>query len=329
MAEDGTGTRQGHLGMNPVVSPETWEAARQRVLAKEKAYMRAGDALPAKPRGMPWTAVENHLPNFPPGSLPDQTEVPARPHAGKAPGYQGGAASADTTAATRAGEIAQAGRRVADEFEGPNDEVSATTLENHSRALPRLLIAFCSGVAAALAWWSYGDAARQRIASSYPQLLWLAPPPALTAPKAPDMIVPYPNQLDAMLREPHAMRQSPDRIVAGQELTRNTDQTTTGVDQAPSAQADSIPVESRGEAASLQPMPTQAKALQTLSEKGKQLSAVNQHVSCLPSASAVLRNHPGGRPTWTMRAPGHEGTQCWYDAATQGQRPTQGKRPSN
>jgi hypothetical protein len=326
MAE-GTGTRQGHLGMNtpPVVSPETWEAARLQMLAKEKAHLRAGEALPAKRRGMPWTAVENHLPNLPPGSPPDQTEVPARPQTGKAPGYQGGAASADTTAETRAGQTAQAGRCAADEFEGPNDKASPTTLENHPRALPRLLVAFCSGVVAALAWWSFGDAARQRIASSYPQLLWLAPPPTLTAPKAPDMIVPSPNQLDAMSREP----QSLDRIVGGQELTRDTDQTTTSVDGASSAQADSIPVESRDDAASLQPMPTQAKALRTLSEKGKLLSAVNQRASCFPSALAVLRNHPGGRPIWTTRAPGHEGTQCWYDAATQGQRRTQGKRSSN
>jgi hypothetical protein len=140
------------------------------------------------------------------------------------------------------------------------------------------------------------------------------------------MIVPYPNQLD-------------DRVVARQELTRNTDQTTTSVDQAPSAQTDSIPLESRGDAASSQPTvplnikPTEAKALQTLSEKGKQLSAANLHnASCFPSASAVLQNHPGGRPTWTLRAPGHEGTQCWYAAArprVSDHRPTEGRRPSN
>jgi hypothetical protein len=324
MAEEGTGTRQGQLGTNPIVSPETWEAARQRMLAKEKAHLRPGDALADTGRRTPWMAIENHQRNSQPGSVPDQTEVPAQPHAGKAPGYQLGAASADTTAAPPAEETAKAGRRLADEFEGPDDKVSPTTLENRPRALPRLLIAFFSGVAAALAWWSYGDAARQMIASRYPQLVWLVPPPALTAPKAPDMIVPYPNQLDAMLREP-TVRQGLDRIGAGQELTRNTDQTTTSVDQAPSAQVDSIPVESRGDAASLQPTvplnvtPTQAKA-QTLAEKGKQLSAANQHTSCFPSASAVIRNHPGGRPTWTMRAPGHEGTRCWYDAATQGKR---------
>jgi hypothetical protein len=33
---------------------------------------------------------------------------------------------------------------------------------------------------------------------------------------------------------------------------------------------------------------------------------------CFPSASAVRRNYPEERPSWTLRAPGHEGTRCWY-----------------
>jgi hypothetical protein len=328
-----TWTRQKYLGMNtpPIrVATGLGEAASQQMPPKEKAHRPAGDAGSAERRRLLWMAVENHLRKFKPGSLPDQTEVPVRPHAGKAPGDQVGVVSADTPADTRAGEMAQAGRDVTHEFKGPNGKASPTTIEKHWHPLSRFLIAFCCGVAAALAWWSYGDAARQMIASLHPQAL----PRALTAPDAPDMIVPDPNQLDATLREPHTMRESLDRVVPGQELTRDTDQTATSVDQAPSAQADSIPVESRGDAASLQPTvplkikPTEAKALPTLSEKAKQLSAANQHDgSCFPSASAVLQNHPGGRPTWTMRAPGHEGTQCWYAAArprpsTQSQRPT-------
>jgi hypothetical protein len=34
--------------------------------------------------------------------------------------------------------------------------------------------------------------------------------------------------------------------------------------------------------------------------------------SCLPSASAVREEHPGSWPSWTLRAPGHEGNKCWY-----------------
>ena len=42
----------------PVVSPEEWEAARQKMLKKEKAHFKARDALCAERRRMPWMAVE-------------------------------------------------------------------------------------------------------------------------------------------------------------------------------------------------------------------------------------------------------------------------------
>jgi septal ring factor EnvC (AmiA/AmiB activator) len=80
------------------------------------------------------------------------------------------------------------------------------------------LITFCIGVAAVLGWQSYGDAAREMIASSYPQLAWVAPQPA-SAPS--DQ-----QQLNAMSLD--AVRQSIDRIAtsfaAGQEqMTRSID----------------------------------------------------------------------------------------------------------
>jgi hypothetical protein len=275
--------------------------------------------------------------------------------------------------------------------------VRLTTLENErlsnwqpslsKRALRALslLIAFCTGVAAAFAWWSYGDATGEMVPNLDPQLGWLAPRHAATVQKAPDTIAPAGSaaprpdrqQLDAMLGDDlHAMRLSLTRIAAGQELitrsideivtmiaagqdqitrstgqtatsigagpeptTRNTDQTaatiTTGqgqmtsnsdqtitsVDQIRSAKtASSIAVEGRGDAVSLEPTlrlnikPTEAKPPQTSSDK--QLAAASGHdASCFPSASAVLQNNPGASPTWTLRAPGHEGTQCWRAAA--------------
>src|SRR5215469_18107548 len=42
----------------PVVSPQEWEAARQKLLVKEKELTRARDAMAAQRRRMPWMAVE-------------------------------------------------------------------------------------------------------------------------------------------------------------------------------------------------------------------------------------------------------------------------------
>ena len=42
----------------PIVSPEEWKAARDALLVKEKAQMRAHDALAAERRRMPWMAVD-------------------------------------------------------------------------------------------------------------------------------------------------------------------------------------------------------------------------------------------------------------------------------
>jgi methyl-accepting chemotaxis protein len=105
-----------------------------------------------------------------------------------------------------------------------------------SRVLARFLITFCIGVAAALAWQSYGDAARQIIASSYPQLGWLAPHAEPVAQDAPDMIAVAARaansldqqKFDALSLDLDAVRQSIDRIAtsiaAGQEqMTRSID----------------------------------------------------------------------------------------------------------
>ena len=52
-----TTTEQTMMSAPPVVSAEAWEAARERMLVKEKAHMRAGDAMAAERRRMPWMAV--------------------------------------------------------------------------------------------------------------------------------------------------------------------------------------------------------------------------------------------------------------------------------
>jgi predicted dithiol-disulfide oxidoreductase (DUF899 family) len=46
------------MKLPPIVSPQEWEAARQELLVEEKELTRARDAMAAKRRRMPWTAVE-------------------------------------------------------------------------------------------------------------------------------------------------------------------------------------------------------------------------------------------------------------------------------
>ena len=41
-----------------IVSPQEWEAAREKLLVREKEMTRARDALAAERRRMPWVAVE-------------------------------------------------------------------------------------------------------------------------------------------------------------------------------------------------------------------------------------------------------------------------------
>jgi hypothetical protein len=161
--------------------------------------------------------------------------------------------------------------------------------------LAQFLVTFCVLLAAILAWRSDGNTAGQMTAHLYRQLGWLA----LTSEGVPTgtavaaLVAPYPaqQQLDA------------DRIASGpQQMTRDTDQTATGVTQAASAQTGGIAAESRTDGASLQPTvrldikPTEVRPPQTLSERGKQFSAASggHDASRFPSASAVLQNYPRG-----------------------------------
>jgi hypothetical protein len=107
-----------------------------------------------------------------------------------------------------------------------------------SSALARFLITFCVGVAATLAWQSYGDAAREMIANASPQLGWLAPQAAPVGQNAPDaQAAPAVASPDQQLLNPasldlDAVRQSVDRIAASQDqITRSVDQLAAGQEQ--------------------------------------------------------------------------------------------------
>ena len=49
---------QPEMKTPPIVSPEEWRTAREKLLVREKELTRARDAMAAERRRMPWTAVE-------------------------------------------------------------------------------------------------------------------------------------------------------------------------------------------------------------------------------------------------------------------------------
>jgi predicted dithiol-disulfide oxidoreductase (DUF899 family) len=53
-------TDKGTMKTPPIVSQQEWDAARQQMLVKEKAFTHSRDALAAERRRMPWMAVEKN-----------------------------------------------------------------------------------------------------------------------------------------------------------------------------------------------------------------------------------------------------------------------------
>jgi hypothetical protein len=98
------------------------------------------------------------------------------------------------------------------------------------------LITFSMGVAATVAWQADGHAAREMIASSFPQLRWLAPAAqnapetiALVAPATPPPPSADQRQLSAISLDLDAVRQSLNRLAGSQEaMTRNVDKLVAG-----------------------------------------------------------------------------------------------------
>jgi hypothetical protein len=83
----------------------------------------------------------------------------------------------------------------------------ASLVKRASRGLARFLIIFCIGVTATLAWQSYGNAAREMIANSSPQLAWLVP--SASSPRE--------QQLKAMSTDFATVRQRVDQLAANQQ----------------------------------------------------------------------------------------------------------------
>ena len=117
------------------------------------------------------------------------------------------------------------------------DLVASTpsSLKQASFALARFLIAFCSGVAATLAWQSHGDATRRMIASPSPQLGWSSPQAASEAATRTMEASGFVVQISAARSEPEARAafrtmQAKYSVLSGrQPLIRRKDQGERGI----------------------------------------------------------------------------------------------------
>jgi hypothetical protein len=127
-----------------------------------------------------------------------------------------------------------------------NDEPASS--EGTLRRLARSMITFYIGVAATLAWQSYGDEARQTIANLSPQLSWLAPQAAAAA------TVSDTNE---------EITRSVDRIVAA-----NQEQIARSVDQIVAASQDQIARSVARLAADQEQMAREIIRLQAISQYG-------------------------------------------------------------
>jgi hypothetical protein len=81
----------------------------------------------------------------------------------------------------------------------------------------RLLIAFCIGIVATLAWQSYGGAVREMIANSSPRLSWLAPSAVSVLQADPAAFSPDQKELKAISSGLAGLQQRVDQIAAPQE----------------------------------------------------------------------------------------------------------------
>jgi hypothetical protein len=156
------------------------------------------------------------------------------------------------------------------------------------RSLARFVVTACIGVAATLAWQSYGGATKQMIASSAPQLSLLLSPPATNPPSGGAIAVEPPSPAAAQASAPQAAS-APAGAVAAPTASE------TAASPAPTAPA-----------AELQQLATMAHDLAAVRQSVEQLAAgqeqmagdiaklqaagqeIRRRVSALPPAAATV-----------------------------------------
>jgi hypothetical protein len=111
----------------------------------------------------------------------------------------------------------------------PADWAADRRRKRSSGGFTRFLTTFCLGIAATLAWQSYGDAARETISGAYPQLGWLAPRASATTTTqttamAASVRSADPRDIQELSQSLAAMRQRVDQLAV--QLAAGQDQMT-------------------------------------------------------------------------------------------------------
>jgi hypothetical protein len=159
-----------------------------------------------------------------------------------------------------------------------------------SRGLPRSLLAACVGVAATLAWQSYGGTAKQMIADSAPQLSWLLLS-ATNPPSGPESTAEQPS--------PPAVRApAPQAASAQAEVVAPTSSETTvpTVTAAPSPELQQLETMARDLAAVRQSVEQLAAGQEQMARDIAKLQTAGQdlrrRISALPPAAAITARKP-------------------------------------
>ncbi len=167
-----------------------------------------------------------------------------------------------------------------------------------SRNLARFLVTACVGVAATLAWQSYGGSAEQMIASSAPQLGWLLSPPATDPPSGREIAVEQPSPPAVPAATPPAASAQAAAVAptASEAVTAPT---------APSSELQELATMAHDLAAVRQSVEQLAAQEQMARDVAKLQTAeqdIRRRISALPPAAATTARKPFPPPQTALQS---------------------------
>jgi hypothetical protein len=160
-----------------------------------------------------------------------------------------------------------------------------------SRSLARFLVTACIGVAATLAWQSYGGTAKQMIANSAPQLSWLLSLPAMNPPSGREIAVEQPSPPAVQASAPQAASAQ-----AGAVAPTASEPAASTAPTAPSPDLQQLATMAHDLAAVRQSVEQLAAGQEQMARDIAKLQAAGQdirrRISALPPAAATTAHKP-------------------------------------